>query len=45
MIEISYFLSVFKNPGYVEEGVQTLTEDEKYQMRQNTFVILEKVRP
>ena len=44
MIEFTYFLSVFKNPGYVTEGEKNLSESQKFEMRQRTFILLEKVR-
>jgi hypothetical protein len=43
MIELSYYLSVFKDPGYVSKGVDTLSENEQEQMKMETFNILGKV--
>ena len=44
MVELSYAFSVFKDPGYVSEGIQTLTADEQDERKDTTFTILDKVK-
>lgn len=43
MVQVCYFRAVFSDPGFVSEGVRSLTETEQREMRQETFHILEKV--
>jgi hypothetical protein len=43
MIELSYYKSVFKNPGYVTEGETNMKENHKEIMKEETLKIIEKV--